>query len=313
MYKTITPIVLIIFNRPDNTRITLEAITKVKPNKLYVIADGPRPNIQEDEDNISRTRAIIEECITWDCEVRKNYAQKNLGLKERVASGLSWVFETEDRAIILEDDCIPSVSFFRYCDELLEKYRSDENIMMISGNNFLLNGTINDSYYFSKYTDIWGWATWSRAWENYDKAMPRWPEFKEKGLLTYLFDDVRERVYWEEILEATYQGRIDTWDYQWAFAMWSNAGMSICPQKNLIKNVGFDENATHTKEVNKVSYLKAQELSFPLKHPTFLVRNAEADKLECENLSLHKHSFIGRVRAKIRRKFRAQLKRLTGH
>ena len=148
-FKLTTPVAFIIFNRPDTTRIVFEEIKKAKPEKLLIIADGPRNNKPGEKERCAETRAIVEN-IDWECEVLRNYSDKNMGCKNRVASGLNWVFENVEEAIILEDDCLPDQSFFRYCQELLEKYRDDKRIMLIAGDNMLFeNNKQKYSYYFS--------------------------------------------------------------------------------------------------------------------------------------------------------------------
>ena len=166
-----TPVVFIIFNRPDTTQKVFDEIKKVKPKKLFVISDGPRK--PSEEKLCVETRKIIDG-VDWECEVLKNYSDKNLGLKERISSGLNWVFNNTEEAIILEDDCVPDQSFFKFCEEMLDRYRGNKNIMMIGGSNPLKDFEIENAYTFSKYYQIWGWATWKRAWDKYDIDMKGW-------------------------------------------------------------------------------------------------------------------------------------------
>lgn len=278
-----TPIVFIIFNRPDKTREVFEKIREAKPLKLFVIADGPRKEIKDDKWLCIETREVIRD-IDWECEVHTNFSEVNLGCKNRVSSGLDWVFKNVEEAIILEDDCVPDLSFFQFCQELLEKYRDDKRVMMISGNNFLDEELkTDDSYYFSIYTHIWGWATWQRAWKLYDSEMELWPSFRDQGLLRDIHQNVDVAIYWFEILNNTYFGKIETWDYAWMFTCWRNNGLSILPNINLVKNIGFGPNATHTKSNNtRSSNLSSHRMAFPLMHPRFITRNKLADDFTSE-------------------------------
>lgn len=181
------PIIFMIFNRPDTTKQAFETIRAAKPKKLLVVADGPRPGKPGEADKCAATRAIIEE-VDWDCEVHRNFSDMNLGCRQRVASGITWAFSLVDKAIILEDDCLPSQSFFRYCAELLDRYEHDDRVMMVSGNNHLFGHTdVAESYYFSRYPHCWGWATWRRAWMKYDLNMSQWPELRDRKLFDQYF------------------------------------------------------------------------------------------------------------------------------
>jgi hypothetical protein len=214
----------------------------------------------------------------------KNYADTNLGCKTRMSSGLDWVFDTVAEAIILEHDTLPTPTFFRFCEELLEKYRDDERIMMISGCNFQFgNQRTEDSYYFSRYVHCWGWAGWRRAWQSYDVNMALWPKIREGGWLNDILDTNTGTEYWNRFFDATYHGYIDTWDYQWVFACWAQNGLSIMPNVNLVANIGFGSEATHTgNKASKVANLPMTAIDFPLEHPAFIVRDALADKFTQE-------------------------------
>lgn len=272
-----TPVALFIFNRPDLTQIAFDAIAQVRPRQLLVIADGPRSS--EEAQRCQQARAICARA-DWPCELLTNFSETNLGCKERVASGLDWVFSQTDEAIIIEDDCLPDPSFFRFSEQLLERYRDDERVMHINGCNFLSgNVSIEDSYYFSRYTfGGYGWASWRRAWRHFDKDMKSWPEFKRSGRLA-LFESVAEQDYWRGILDRTHAGEIDTWDFQWFYAVWSQGGLSIVPCVNLVSNLGFRPDATHTN----TSYERQSLANVPrksidgLRHPRLVVRHREAD------------------------------------
>ena len=275
-----TPILFILFNRPDTTRVVFEAIRKIKPLRLYVAADGPRPTRQTDQERCAETRDVIKG-VDWDCEVKTLFREKNLGCGVGVSSAITWFYENEPEGIILEDDCLPSESFFWFCQELLEKYRHDNRVMHIGGNNFLENwpGSKEYSYYFSRNGHIWGWATWRRAWQTYDFKMKIFDQLKEKGFFDDFFLNRFEKYYRMRKFDEVRHGRLDTWDYQWDFARFVNSGLSIAPQKNLVRNIGFGADATHTTSADgKNSDLKAMELDFPLKHPPFMLRDIERDR-----------------------------------
>lgn len=272
-----TPILFIVFNRPDTTQIVFNAIRNIKPLRLYVAADGPRPNVQTDAKRCADAREIIKG-VDWKCEVKTLFREKNLGCGLGVSSAITWFFENEPEGIILEDDCLPSESFFWFCQELLEKYRTDNRVMHIGGNNFL--GDDNDfSYYFSRNGHIWGWATWRRAWQNYDFKISSYEQTRKKGFFDRFFLNSLEKFYRLRKFDQVHSGSLDTWDYQWDFARFVNSGLSIAPKKNLVRNIGFGVDATHTTSAkSKNSELQAHELDFPLKHPPFIVRDIERDR-----------------------------------
>jgi hypothetical protein len=274
-----TPVVFVIFNRPETTKRVFAEIAKAKPPKLLVIADGPRADRPGEKEKCTATRAIIDS-VDWDCEVLTNYSYVNMGCKHRISSGLDWVFDTVDEAIILEDDCLPHPTFFRFCEEMLEKYRYDERISMISGDNFQFGRKRTEySYYFSRYPHIWGWASWRRAWINYDVDMKLWPEIRDGGWLKDLLGYKKSVWYWKYIFENAYKGTIDTWDYQWVFACWTQSLMTIMPNVNLISNIGFGRDAAHTTEKNKFSDMNSKSMIFPISHPPYILRDSVADSI----------------------------------
>ena len=274
-----TPVVLIIFNRIDTTQRVFDAIREVKPLKLLVISDAPRINREGEAEQCEAARAIINQ-VDWECEVLTNHSNINLGPRKRISSGLDWVFEQVEEAIVLEHDCLPGATFFRYCEELLEKYRDDERIMIISGNNLQFGRKRNQySYYFSRYIHIWGWATWRRAWEKYDVSIPKWNELKDSSWLSDLLDNQQAVMYWSGIFDAIISG-YDTWDYSLVFSLWINEGLSISPQVNLVSNIGFGENAENCKDISSIlANMLVEELEFPLQHPAVISRHEEADDL----------------------------------
>ena len=274
-----TPVAFLIFNRPDLTQIVFEAIARVKPKKLFVVADGPRSPEEEEKCNASRN--IIKK-VDWDCDVITNYSDKNLGCGRRITSGIEWVFSQVDEAIFLEDDCLPVDSFFKYCQELLEYYRHDERIMTINGSNFQSGRKRTDySYHFTRYNSSWGWASWRRAWEHYDYEMKYWPASKQNGMIKRLCEDPYEQRFWINLFDSMYEkpGKIDTWDHQWNYACWTQNGLATEPRMNLVSNIGLGhQDATHTTGHNPMlkHMSKSQEMR-EIKHPPFVVRHSVAD------------------------------------
>lgn len=303
-FKLTTPVAFIIFNRPDTTERVFAEIANARPPKLLVVGDGPRSTRPGEADRVAATRAIIDK-VDWPCEVLTNYSDVNLGCKRRVSSGIDWVFENVEEAIILEDDCLPDSSFFRFCEEMLERYRHDQRIGMISGDNFQFGRRYGgDSYYFSKYVHIWGWATWRDRWRgSYDVYMARWPLVRDNGRLQDLVLDEDEADYWAAIFERVHQGEIDTWDYQWVFANWVEGRLSVLPSVNLISNIGFGVDATHTTSVSPLSDLPTEAMQFPLLHPGLRARSGSADRFSdrvCFRLPLWKRIY-GRLVSKLNR------------
>ena len=277
-----TPVVLITFNRPELTKKTLERIKMVRPSRLFIISDGPRSTKKGEGLLIQQTRDVLKN-ITWPCDIERKYEEKNLGCKISVSSGLNWVFSKVDRAIILEDDCVPDRSFFYFCEELLEKYKNNHRIMHISGSNLLealssKHTTIDTSYYFSYLASAWGWATWSRAWKNYDVAMKSWPKEGQYILESHLSDS-KSRLFMKKQFDDVFKGKIDTWDYQWIYTCWTNNALAISPYSNMITNMGFNSLATHTKFETKFSQILSHRMKFPLHHPKEVIENKDIDML----------------------------------
>ncbi len=273
-----TPVVFIIFKRPQTTEKVFEVIRQAKPQKLFLIADGPRIDRPDEVEKCAAARAIVDQ-VDWDCEVLKNFSETNLGCGKRVYSGLDWVFEHVEEAIILEDDCVPHPSFFPFCENLLEQYRFDQRITSISGQNVQLGYRRTQySYYFSRYSHSWGWATWRRVWRYYDFDMKLWQEVKSTNFLQNILMDSHVARYWTEIFERTYNEHINIWDYQWTLTCWLQSGLSIIPNVNLVSNIGFGADATHFKQKgNKTLYKPIEAMEFPLKHPPSVIRNVQAD------------------------------------
>lgn len=275
---TTKPVAFIIFNRPETTALVFQEIRRVRPPLLLIVADGPRRNVAGELERCREARAIAEN-VDWQCDVRKNYSETNLGCRKRVSSGVDWIFREVDEAIILEDDCLPDPSFFPFCEELLDKYRQDDRIGHINGTNFQFGRKVTPySYYFSRYYQVWGWATWRRAWEGYDVEMQLWPEIQKGDWLKEILGDRRFVQYWRYIFDRVHGGFIDTWDYQWFFYLWTKKRLGIVPNVNLVSNLGFGRTSTNTKGSNKFGNMERKSMVFPLNHPTEVRINDEADK-----------------------------------
>lgn len=276
-----TPILFLIFNRPALTKQVFSAIRDAKPTKLYIAADGPRHDKEGELENCLEARSIALN-IDWDCKVETLFRDVNLGCGKGVSSAITWFFENEPEGIILEDDCLPAPDFFPFCTEMLERYRDDKRIMSVGGSNLVpahMRST-EYSYSFSNHNNIWGWASWRRAWSLYDYEMSDYRKIMELGYLKNNFSSEYESDYFLWVFERTFLIPSITWDYQWEFIRRINSGLTILPQKNLISNLGFGEDATHTTNPeDKSSRLKLEHLEFPLTHPEYLIVDSEADKI----------------------------------
>ena len=273
-----TPIAYLIFNRPRHTRETFAAIRAQRPSTLLIIADGPRLGHPTDADRCRETREVVEQ-IDWPCKVLHNYATQNMGCKRRVSSGLDWVFEQVERAIIIEDDCLPNEDFFSFCDALLDRYEDDERVWVVTGNNFQRGQKRGEeAYYFSKYNHCWGWATWRRAWQHYRVDMPFWPAWQSTADWRNKTPDVVERKVWSDFFDRVKNNEIDTWDYQWTACVWFHGGLTATPNANLVTNLGFGPDATHTVSADDEEGLPSQSLG-PLTHPLQVKQDRAADRL----------------------------------
>jgi hypothetical protein len=283
-------ILFLVFNRPDTTLEVFEAIKQAKPPRFYIAADGPRRNKVGETEKCVQVREIIMHGIDWNCEIRTLLRDENLGCGKAVSQAISWFFEQEEEGIILEDDVLPHPEFFEYCDILLERYRDNVNVKFISGRNALNGEAANlDSYYFSAFNYVWGWAAWRRTWDIYDFSLKAKTANEFNKVLDNYFDSMNIKRYWRNIFDIMKVDPFDTWDYQLTFSLWFDNAISILPNTNLIKNIGFGENATHT--VNKQDLRKHLEYKsiFPITHPNKIVINNEADlnlQLRIENNTL---------------------------
>ena len=273
-----TPVAFLIFKRPDTTEKVFSAIRQAQPPKLLVIADGPRKDKPGEAEKCAATRTIIDR-VDWDCEVLKNYADVNIGCKQRVSSGLDWVFDNVEEAIILEDDCVPHPTFFKFCEELLEKYRYDERIMSITGTNLLGKWKpALQSYHFSYYFNCWGWATWKRVWDYYDADMKLWSKPEIQNRVRDVIADNKQFLNRKKCLDSTYLGENNSWAYQFFFLCLMYSGLSITPSLNLVSNIGFTQEGTHTKAVNDTrANLPLHSMNFPLQEPLGIAVDREYD------------------------------------
>jgi hypothetical protein len=294
-----SPVLFLVFNRPEPTARVFEVIRAARPPRLYVAADGARANRAGEADRCERTRQVAT-AVDWPCEVHTLFRDTNLGCKQAVSRAIDWFFEHEEEGIILEDDCVADGTFFRYCDEMLERYRDDSRIALLSGDNFQLGRTYGDaSYYFSRYVHIWGWASWRRTWRLYDRDAAAWPAFRDAGGLGKILGAGSPEVrHWRRVFEAVHGGKIDTWDYQLNLAMWVNGMVSILPQQNLVTNIGFGADATHTNSVSRFADLPTVPMRFPLRHPSAVQVCAAADDFTASEMFLR--SFASRALARAR-------------
>jgi hypothetical protein len=271
-----TPVVMFIYNRPETTRAVFEQVTAVRPSDLFVVADGPRDDA--DEERCGAARDVIDP--DWDVTLYTDFADSNLGLRERFSTGLDWVFDRVDRAIILEDDCIPNSHFFRFCQEMLETYESDERVMEITGYNPLEAWKANrQQYHLSVLGGIWGWATWDRAWAKYDPAMELWgePEIRDRVRDVVGHEGLYARK--ARMFDEVHSGDLDTWDYQWQFARFVNSGLSVVPSNNLVRNIGFGDDATNTaSEDDARAGLSRHKISFPIQRRPDVAPDREYDR-----------------------------------
>jgi hypothetical protein len=272
------PVVLMAFNRPQHTRAVFDRIAAIRPTRLFAIADGPRPDRRDDVHNCEETRAVLNR-VNWPCDLRTNFSDTNLGCAPRISSGLDWVFDQADRAIILEDDCIPDPSFFTFCAELLARFENDHRVRTISGSSFLFGKTRTPwSYRFSIFHDIWGWATWRRSWQRVDMTMGYWPQVRDEG---WLFDmvggDRAWAKFWARRFNRAYERQIDSWAYPYLFSCWLDGSLAVTPNSNLVSNIGVGEGATHTPHAAPYLNCPIESLRFPLTHPPFVIRDRISD------------------------------------
>lgn len=281
-----TPVVFLVFNRPELTARVFARIRQAQPEILFIIADGPRAGRIGEVEKCAEVRRLISAGIDWPCRVVWECSDVNLGCARRVSSGLNVAFAQVEEAIILEDDCLPDPTFFRFCEELLVRYRDEQKVAQIAGCSFQdpMTAPKNPSYYFSRYPHCWGWATWRRAWLHYDHKMQGWNGGGKNSWLTSIFNCQAERRWWTYNFNRTAAGVTDSWAFRWTVTVYSNGWFGILPYQNLVSNIGFGADGTHTAEIDhSLSSIREVGLGFPLHHPAALRRDERAD----EYTSLH--------------------------
>ena len=290
-----TPILFLIFNRPDTTAQVFAKIREIQPKQLFIAADGPRADRAGEAEKCALAKQIVLDNIDWDCEVKTLFRTENLGCGVAPAQAITWFFEQVEQGIILEDDCLPDLSFFTFCEELLNYYKDDDAVMHISGNNFQLGKKIGDgSYYFSQQPYCWGWATWRRVWVkfSYDLA----------DLDIFINENPDINSFWKNtFINLREEKPQDIWDFQYTYTIFKYHGMSIIPNINLITNIGFNENATHTK--GALLYYYNQDFGYirQIIHPTNKRINEMADKFDLETYYIQKISIQTKIRYNVKR------------
>lgn len=242
------PILFIIFNRPDQTKRVFEAIRAARPAKLFIAADGPRPSRPDDARLCAAAREAVKN-VDWPCEVVARFQDANQGCRLHVSGAITWFFEQVEEGVILEDDCLPSPSFFSFCAEMLERYREDEEVMHVNGTDFLPFAPVDlarTNYHFSRCPHVWGWATWRRAWDRYDLDMRGLDAFERSPRAQSLFLRRSDLAFWARLFKHIRDKRVDTWDAQWTYSIMSNGGLVVAPHANMVENIGFGPDATHT-------------------------------------------------------------------
>ena len=271
------PILLLIFNRPDPTSRVLEAIRGYRPARLYIAADGPRESRPDEQVSTETTRNLVLAGVDWPCDVKTLFRSENLGVKKAVGGAIDWFFENEEEGVILEDDCLPDKSFFPYCETLLDRYRENDQVMHIGGDCYLVNRPEQQSYFFSKYPHIWGWATWRDSWRMFattnDNFQADFQSFEE------IFSTPEEADHWRRLYQDYFNGKYDSWAYGWTFTVWREHGLAVYPTANLVKNIGFADDAVHTKRWRDYRGLRNAPLESigELNHPQIIEMDRELD------------------------------------
>lgn len=308
-YTTTSPILFLIFNRPDTTLQVFNEIKKASPPRLYIAADGPRPEKPGEAELCEHARAIVEN-IDWDCQVETLYQNKNVGCKQAVSSAITWFFSAEEEGVILEDDCLPSADFFRYCDVMLNRYRYDSRVRHIAGANLQLGKKWGEaSYYFANQTHVWGWASWRRVWSDYDKDLSKISQQEAYANFDKVFDDPLIAEEWRHIFNRLMKGSVDTWDYQLAIINFFNNSLSVNPNVNLITNIGCRADGTHTtSSENPYANLPGETLG-EIVHPKFMLpeRGADYAVFERDFKLIERRRKNNLLRRRIKRWFKKQL------
>ncbi|NEV63007.1 glycosyltransferase family 2 protein [Thiorhodococcus minor] len=281
-------VLFLVFSRPNQTSAVFEAIRAARPARLYVAADGPRADRIGELDRCEKVRQIATG-VDWPCQVYTRFRDSNLGCKRAVSDALDWFFGEEEAGIVLEDDCLPHPDFFLFCDALLARYAEDARVSVITGDNFQRGRRRGDaSYYFSKYNHCWGWASWRRAWRLYDGELHFWPEWQGSAAWRDRLPNARERRYWQAIFDRVARGEIDSWAYPWTASVWYRGGLTATPNVNLVTNIGFSDEATHTRGSGRGCMFPHHALG-SLVHPNEVKQDLRADDF------VFAHHFCGRL------------------
>lgn len=313
-------VLFIIFNRPDTTQQVFNAIKKAAPSQLFVAADGPRNNKPGEKELCEQTRSIINQ-INWPCELKTFYRHENVGCNIAVTSAINWFFTHVEEGIILEDDCLPHYHFWEYMALLLEQYRDNEKVKMIGANNFqhdIQRG--NASYYFSNIPHIWGWATWKRAWLQYDfEIAAHWSKKEASEFISSSFPSPTAIAFWNKMFRYLKEGRPITWDYRLPYSIWKHKGVTVIPNVNLVSNIGFNQQGTNAKDANSPLANKETFPILPLHHPSTIIQNEEADLYYCNHYLANiltntgvKQTIEEFMPWKLRKKIRSVINKLSG-
>ena len=295
-----SPVAYIVFNRPRHTNETFAAIREQRPSTLFIIADGPREGNPEDVERCREVREIVEK-IDWPCKVYRNYSETNLGCKRRFSTGLDWVFTQVAHAIILEDDCVASADFFSFCETLLKHYENNEAVWAVTGNSYQPQHRRGDgSYYFSKYPDCWGWATWQRAWQHYQEDLPFLEEWNGSPRWRECFPVHAEQRFWDRVFRLCQQGKIDTWDFPWVACVLYGGGLVATPNANLVRNIGFDAEGTHTKGQDAEGVYEITPFG-SMVHPSGIMADVEADEYYFQRFFADQSSLWQRLLRRLKR------------
>lgn len=308
--STPLPVLLIFFNRADCVEQTLGAIRAARPPRIYLATDAPRPDVPTDVARCAAAQAMVDRLIDWPCTVQRRKTSTNRGSGETVAAAIFWFFTHEERGLIFEDDCLPDPAFFPFCAELLDRYADDPRVAMISGDQFVPGGWAcqdGASYAFVRLSQIWGWATWRRAWANFDPTMAAWPGDRERRMLHRIFRSRHDRKYWDRRFTWCHRNEMNVWDYRWAYARWHHDQVGIVPARNLVSNIGFRPDALHTTMAHPVAAMPTQPLQLPLRHPPTVAIDYQLDArtarilfYEGDWLTYQRDKLLRRVRALFR-------------
>lgn len=294
-------VLMLVFNRPEVTRRILQAVKEAKPPRLYVAADGPRPNNRNDQVQSQAVRGLFDQ-IDWPCEIHTRFLERNLGCRMAVSSAIDWFFEQEEQGIVLEDDTLPNASFFEFCDVMLDRYKDDARVFSVCGSNLAQPWFCSQqSYEFTRYMCVWGWASWRRAWNHYDETLHFWPTGKTQPGTLPLMPTGFARRFWSLVFDLVYLRSIGTWDHQWVFAHWKNNGLSIVPARNMVVNLGFGEGATNTSGAtpNYVQLMKHHEQNPPYAGPADVQENGELSLVIEKNI--HRVNLVTYLKLGVRR------------